>query len=375
MSRDLGIPITEEGNYYFISYNTEDSIRISPIVQQLHLYHLPMWYDKGIHYGSIWEESIANHIAGCTAVILFFTKQILEKKESYVFVEYEMAKSYFKKPIYVVFLDEVDKSMVPNRLIRWMIELDRLQCIHKIFFPDQAEFLLEILNMTGYDQAEWEPAESSLKKLTPTFALNTITESSQDTVCLPKTLARGDILRFGHFPGNSAASEIEWIVLHSQYNQALLLSLKILTYMPYHNILKKGSCTWATSTLRKWLNHDFFQTAFSDQERIYLLERENIARTNPKYHTPSGHNTIDRIFLLDCYDLNTFQVKDIADLSRQPSPFQDSATENKRAWWLRDSGFTQNFAMNVEQRVHYGGLYVNDPDVGVRPAILLSLQK
>ena len=43
-----------------------------------------------------------------------------------------------------------------------------------------------------------------------------------------------------------------------------------------------------------------------------------------------------------------------------------------KAWWLRTSGFSQKFAMNVENRIHFGGFAVNNPNVGVRPAILLN---
>lgn len=43
-----------------------------------------------------------------------------------------------------------------------------------------------------------------------------------------------------------------------------------------------------------------------------------------------------------------------------------------KAWWLRTSGFSQKFAMNVENRIHFEGFAVNNPNVGVRPAILLN---
>ena len=42
-----------------------------------------------------------------------------------------------------------------------------------------------------------------------------------------------------------------------------------------------------------------------------------------------------------------------------------------KAWWLRTSGFSQKFAMNVENKIHFGELAVDSFNVGVRPAIYL----
>lgn len=148
MAYDLDVPVTDSGDYFFISYNSEDKERVSSIVKQLHEKNIPMWYDIGIHYGDTWEEVIAEHIKHCKAVLLFFTEPILHKRNSYVRKEYKMATKYFCKDIYVIFLDEIHPKQVPSNMIGWKIELDDLQNIHYSNFPDRQRFISEICKIT-----------------------------------------------------------------------------------------------------------------------------------------------------------------------------------------------------------------------------------
>lgn len=62
---------------------------------------------------------------------------------------------------------------------------------------------------------------------------------------------------------------------------------------------------WENSSLRKWLNEDFYNTAFSklQQDRIQKLTRENKSLHDSKY---DSNPTSDKITLLSCWDaLNT----------------------------------------------------------------------
>ena len=47
MSCNLGIPVTELGDYYFISYNSEDAERVSSIVQIMNKLHIPIISSMG----------------------------------------------------------------------------------------------------------------------------------------------------------------------------------------------------------------------------------------------------------------------------------------------------------------------------------------
>lgn len=105
---------------------------------------------------------------------------------------------------------------------------------------------------------------------------------------------KNDIIILRSYPQNSEnVSEkepIEWIVIDQKEDCILCISKYLLDCKPYNETLEK--VTWERSTLRKWLNSEFFCTAFTEdeQKRIHITDVKN----------PS-HDTQDLIFLLS-YD-------------------------------------------------------------------------
>lgn len=129
MSNYLGFEPCNDSDYYFVSYNNEDAERVGAITQKL-CNNLPLWYDYGIEYGKKWKKIITEKIAASRAVILFFTKGILLKEESYVQTEYEIATEFFDKKVYVVMLDHVEKKSVPKDKVFWFIDICERQNIN-----------------------------------------------------------------------------------------------------------------------------------------------------------------------------------------------------------------------------------------------------
>ena len=124
----LGFEPSSEKPYYFVSYNSEDDYRISPIGKALVKRGISLWYDYGIPYDEKWEEIIAERIYNCESVLLFYTKGIVEKDRSYVVREYRIARLYGKK-IYVILLDPIDGAAAPFTKVSWLVELNELQSI------------------------------------------------------------------------------------------------------------------------------------------------------------------------------------------------------------------------------------------------------
>lgn len=118
MANYLGFEPTETSPYYFISYDTLDKDLVSKYVCEMNVRKLPLWYDHGIHMGSKWEQVIAEHLANCEAVILFFSKNIFTKDDSYVRKEFNLAKDYNKK-IIVVQLEPIGSGDVPVKYAFW----------------------------------------------------------------------------------------------------------------------------------------------------------------------------------------------------------------------------------------------------------------
>lgn len=126
MANYLGFEPTETSPFYFISYDTLDKETVTKYVCEMNSRGLPLWYDHGIHMGSKWEQVIAQHVADCEAVILFFSKSIFTKEDSYVRKEFNLANDY-KKKIIVVHLEPIASEDVPVQYAFWWGNVRDLQ--------------------------------------------------------------------------------------------------------------------------------------------------------------------------------------------------------------------------------------------------------
>ena len=98
------------------------------------------------------------------------------------------------------------------------------------------------------------------------------------------------IITFGNWNGYP----IQWIVLKEDDYQTLMVSHYALFNSQYN--LKGSSTTWKTSFLRQYLNNDFYETAFSDREKIQIV---NVLLTDVE-------NSKDNVFILSCDEAKLF---------------------------------------------------------------------
>ena len=95
---------------------------------------------------------------------------------------------------------------------------------------------------------------------------------------------------------SNGPEEIEWDVIKYEDGKYYVISKYILTAMRFSEDGKKKS--WSDSTLRRWMNGEFFETAFSEEERKYIQD------TYIK-----SESTTDKIFCISYGNL----VSDIVD--------------------------------------------------------------
>ena len=172
MSCYLGFQPSDSTKYFFISYNSEDYNRIGPIAKKLSECEISLWYDYGLEYGEKWEKQIAGKIKDATAIILFFTKGILLKENSYVRKEYLMATKFFGKKVYVVMLDKVAKTEIPDDKVTWWIDIQEKQTINVMGVDDKDVIVNNLLRAMGINNA--------IKNRTR--ILNTIVTTKQDSL-------------------------------------------------------------------------------------------------------------------------------------------------------------------------------------------------
>ena len=145
MSAYLGFRPTKNSVYYFVSYNSEDAERVGEITKAMSYSGINLWYDYGIEYGDSWETTIAERIQNAQAVILFFTKDILKKSQSYVQKEYKIATQFYNKKVYVIMLDEIANSDIPVEKVSWWVDINEKQCINGCQYADISQ-LIEALS-------------------------------------------------------------------------------------------------------------------------------------------------------------------------------------------------------------------------------------
>ena len=190
----------------------------------------------------------------------------------------------------------------------------------------------------------------------------------------------GDIIVYGTYEQDNNASngkeDIEWVVLDRKYGKALVISKYALDCKPYNTEWK--DITWEDCTLRKWLNSDFLNAAFTAEEQKLIPTVTVSADKNPEYSTNPGNATQDQVFLLSIPEVNKYFSSDAAMICK-PTPYAVTNNAYKSDsgscwWWLRSPGFNPCFAAVVSSISYAWGSGVDDGDLAVRPALWINLE-
>ena len=192
----------------------------------------------------------------------------------------------------------------------------------------------------------------------------------------------GDIIEFGSYEQDNNRSNgvepIGWRVLEVSGGSALIVSEYALDVRAYNK--RNESVTWETCTLRKWLNGEFYDTAFNEGEkvRIALTEVENA--DNPTYGTDGGADTEDHVYLLSLGEAEKY-FED--DEDRRAIPTEYAVAKNVYVnsdlgtvwWWLRSPGNNHRHAaeVNTGGSLYDFGFSVNYYRRAVRPALRLKI--
>ena len=202
-----------------------------------------------------------------------------------------------------------------------------------------------------------------------------------------KFATAGERVSFGSYEqDNNTANgpeKIEWLVLTKEDGKVLLISDKALDCRLYNTSFV--DITWATCSLRQWLNETFLNDAFSFAEEAMIADTNVSADNNPEYSTNPGNAMTDKVFLLSIDEVNRYFGSDEARKC-VPTAYaiangawtSDTYTKGDAAtcwWWLRSPGDAQDCAAGVDGdgSVYYSGSGVINDTGGVRPALWINL--
>jgi uncharacterized lipoprotein YehR (DUF1307 family) len=209
----------------------------------------------------------------------------------------------------------------------------------------------------------------------------------------------GDTAEYGLYNG----APIQWqtLAIDTENNRALLISKEIVSYWVFNGENKE--ITWENSTMRGWLNSEFYNAAFNDEQKAKILESDidNLANSG----VGGGANTKDRVFLLSLDEATRYFANDaarsikynatqsqmealakaISETGSKDNWSSKQTYDNVLAdlksyngttdkWWLRTSGRELGRAANI---AYDGSLNTTGEQVfqleGIRPAIWVDI--
>ena len=201
--------------------------------------------------------------------------------------------------------------------------------------------------------------------------------------CVTESLTKaqaGNYVYFGTYEQDNDSSNgnefIEWIVLEIKDSKALVISKYALDCLQYDP--EFDSVTWEQCNLRKWLNDNFINSAFTSDEIKKVVTSMVPADQNPYYNPKPGNPTQDKVFLLSLTEVEKYfkeendRVCDATEYAyNQGARHYSGGCE----WWLRTPGDYTSWAATVtfEGGVTHQGDRVDSVENAVRPAMWIDL--
>ena len=190
----------------------------------------------------------------------------------------------------------------------------------------------------------------------------------------------GEYVLFGKYYINNATEmeSIKWRVISKSEDSAVLLAENILMTHYYTDF---SGNPYSSSTLRDFLNTDFYLTIFpSDERHIVLSKTIDTDIYNYETEETSYVYTTDHVYLLKQSELlDTKLFPDAKSRVRTPTSFVISSgidTENPM-WWLRScitsDGNKSTEAIIIDKNGQCQNLLVLRSDVGIVPAITVHI--
>lgn len=146
---------------------------------------------------------------------------------------------------------------------------------------------------------------------------------------------------------------------------------------------------YAESSLRQWLNRDFYHAAFSPAQQAVIADTtlDNSAYSM-SYSAYDSATTTDKVFLLSYSDVVNASYG-FAASTRSPAERQAQGSDYAKCqglvvymsnkcscWWLRSAGNYSDNACLVDNSgwvTPVVNLYITETDIGIRPALKLNL--
>ena len=227
--------------------------------------------------------------------------------------------------------------------------------------------------------------------MTSCSVLDRFTDSDNDEIYSRD----GDHVTFGHYEQDgdigNGPEPIEWQIISEEDGKLLLISSSILDCQAFNT--GSDGVTWETCTLRSWLNYEFYNAAFDDDEKELISTAVLNNTGDERLGTGSGNDTEDKVFVLsieeiaDYYGLiwdddishwgtaGVLETK-VTDYAHEEGSYRYVFDNDGGDWWTRSTGLHSYDAWMIDYegratlRNYHDVGYLN---LGIRPVIYLDI--
>ena len=179
---------------------------------------------------------------------------------------------------------------------------------------------------------------------------------------------------FGTYPyeRNGEKAPIEWIIIDISQGVCSIISRYCLDVKPYHK--GKSQAQWDDSTIRKWLNQDFLNDAFSVEEQELIIPAEN---------SYSSARAMDKVYLLSKEQAESWltyikqrktYLTPYAAQNGESSKDGDPGESSMQTWWLGDTYRERQNIIAYYMAYNASPTKNLDKPKGVRPMVTIDLK-
>ncbi len=171
---------------------------------------------------------------------------------------------------------------------------------------------------------------------------------------------------------------IKWQTLSEENGKLLLVSEQNLDMKQYYT--SESAITWENSTLRSWMNGNFYADAFNLLEQEAVAETEVVNADNSEYDIEGGNNTIDKVFALsideakEYFSDNTSRIATNTAYAARRGDGVNAAGEADM-YYLRSPGCLTSRAavVTASGKINEEGRGLSVFTIGARPAFNMDL--
>ena len=197
----------------------------------------------------------------------------------------------------------------------------------------------------------------------------------------------GDYVHFGVYEQdnnvNNGKEKIKWKVLDVKDGKIFMITDVCIERRIFHSI--EGQGTWENSDIRKWLNKEFMDIAFTQDEKAAIVQTTVKNSKSSDFEYAPMNDTTDEIFLLDEREVYRYfddnmdsngiypdRKAGYTEIIRKDLNKWDTYEFDYISWWLRTLGKSEGEILDNSM---FGG---SDADIwrkGIRPAMWLLISE